>query len=78
MAEAYYTRVRGGAMLSIEHRLSRSDTVDAAYYRTSRDHGRTWSAPVTRSTGERRPAGMWRRHPRACHLDPVSGRAFRV
>ena len=74
MAEAYYTRSYGGAMLSIEHRLSRSDTVDAAYYRTSRDYGRTWSAPVARSTGERRPAGMWRRHPRACHLDPRTGR----
>jgi len=32
MAEACYTRARGGAMLSIEHRLSRSDTIDAAYY----------------------------------------------
>jgi hypothetical protein len=74
MAEAYYTGARGGAMLSIEHRLSRSDTIDAAYYRTSRDHGRTWSAPLARSTGERRPRGMWRRHPRACHLDPATGR----
>lgn len=74
MAEAYYTRSQGGRMLSIEHRLSRSDTVDAAYYRTSRDHGRTWSVAVARSTGERRPAGMWRRHPRACHLDPSTGR----
>ena len=74
IAESYYTRHRGGAMLSIEHRMSRSDTVDAAYYRTSRDHGRTWSAPVARSTGERRSGGMWRRHPRACHLDPATGR----
>src|SRR5439155_20973747 len=74
MAEAYYTSARGGAMLSIEHRLSRSDTVDAAYYRTSRDHGRTWSAPVARTTGERRPGGMWRCHPRACYLDPATGR----
>ena len=80
MAEAYYTRAQGGAMLSIEHRFSRSDTVDAAYYRTSRDYGRTWSAAVAWSTGERRPAGMWRRHPRACHLDPATGRflEFRV
>ena len=61
-------------MLSIEHRMSRSDTVDSAYYRTSRDHGRTWSAPLARSTGERRPGGMWRRHPRACYLDPATGR----
>jgi hypothetical protein len=74
MAEAYYTRPGGGAMLSIEHRFSRSDTVDAAYYRHSRDHGHSWSAPVARSTGERRPAGMWRRHPRACYLDSGTGR----
>jgi hypothetical protein len=74
MAEAYYTHARGGEMLSIEHRFSRSDTVDAAFYRTSRDYGRTWSAPVARSTGERRAEGMWRRHPRACYLDPATGR----
>lgn len=74
MAEAYYTRRGGGSMLSIEQRISRSDTIDVAYYRSSHDFGRTWSAPVARSTGERRPDGMWRCHPRACHLDPATGR----
>jgi len=74
MAQSWYTRLRGGAMLSIEQRISRSDTVDTAWYRFSRDYGRTWSAPTARATGERTAAGMWRRHPRACHLDPVTGR----
>jgi len=74
MAEAYYTHSRGGAMLSIEHRLSRSDTVDVARYRTSTDYGRTWSKPEERSTGQRRAGGMWRRHPRACFADPHTGR----
>jgi hypothetical protein len=61
-------------MLSIEHRMTRSDTIDSAYYRTSNDNGRTWSAPVAHNTGERRPVGMWRKHPRSCHLDPATGR----
>jgi len=74
MAQAYYTRPKGGAMMSIEHRFSRSDTVDAAYYRYSKDFGRTWTAPMERRTGEKRPEGMLRRHPRACFLDPHSGR----
>jgi hypothetical protein len=74
LADAWYTQPRGGDMLSIEHRMTRSDTVDAAYYRRSPDHGRTWSAPVPRLTGERRPTGMYRRVPRACFADPGTGR----
>jgi len=65
---------RGGAMLSREPCMSRSDTIDAAYYRRSINYGRTWSTPEPRSTGERRPSGMWRCHPRACYLDPATGR----
>src|SRR6266542_6718671 len=62
MASAYYTRPRGGDMLSIEQRWSRSDTVDVAYYRFSRDYGRTWGLPVERRMAERRSEGTWRRH----------------
>lgn len=65
MAYAFYTRPRGGEMLSVEERWSRSDTVDVAYIRRSTDFGRTWSEPVPRPTGERRDGGMWRRHPRS-------------
>src|ERR1700724_563962 len=70
MAYAYYTGWCGGAMVSIEHRFSRSDTVDAAYYRYSKDYGRTWGPPIERNTGEKRPEGMLRRHPRTCIIDP--------
>jgi hypothetical protein len=69
MAYAFYTRPQGGDMLSIEERWSRSDTVDVAYIRHSRDHGRTWDSPIEMRTGERRPEGMLRRHPRAGFVD---------
>ncbi len=73
MADAYYTESSGGAMVSIEHRFSRSDTVDAAYYRYSKDYGRTWGPPIERNTGEQRPEGMLRRHPRTSIVDPKTG-----
>lgn len=76
MAYAYYTHPSGGAMMSIEQRWSRSDTVDAALIRHSRDYGRTWSQPVERTTGERRPEGMLRRHPRGGWIDRATGRFF--
>jgi hypothetical protein len=74
MAFAYYAKARGVEMISIEQRWSRSDTIDVAYYRRSADNGRTWSAPVEKQTGERRAAGMMRRHLRGPWVDPVSGR----
>lgn len=74
MAAAWYTRAKGGSMLSVETRYSRSDTVDVAYYRTSQDHGRTWSGPTEQRTSERRPEGMLRRHPRTGTVDPTTGK----
>jgi hypothetical protein len=74
MAYAYYTRARGGDMMSIEQRWSRSDTVDVAYYRYSYDYGRSWSAPVEMRTGEKRSGGTWRKHPRGGWVDPATGR----
>jgi hypothetical protein len=76
MAAAYYTKASGGDLVSIEEHWSRSDTIDVAYYRRSRDNGRTWSAPVRRATGERRPEGMLRRHLRGVWVDPGTGRAI--
>src|SRR5437773_12499699 len=73
MADAYYTQASGGAMVSIEHRYSRSDTVDVAYYRYSKDYGRTSGAAIERPTGEKRPGGMLRRHPRTSIVDPTTG-----
>ena len=71
---AYYTSKRGGAMASIEQRWSRSDTIDVAYLRRSKDYGKTWDAPKTIVTGERRPEGMWRKHIRGGFVDPHTGR----
>src|SRR5437660_8612471 len=70
MACAYYTERSGGAMVSIEHRFSRSDTVDVAYYRYSKDHGHSWGQPIERTTGEKRAEGLLRRHPRTSIVDP--------
>lgn len=69
MANAFYTRPKGGAMISVEQRWSRSDTVDIAYVRHSDNNGRTWSPPMEQRTGERRPEGMYRRHPRSGFVD---------
>ena len=74
IAQAYYTGASGGAMMSIEQRLSRSDTVDVAYYRYSKDNGISWSAPYEQPTGERRAEGMLRRHPRGGFVDRKAGR----
>jgi hypothetical protein len=74
MAYAFYTARTGGAMLSLEQRWSRSDTVDVAFVRRSADFGRTWSASEPMPTGEKRAGGMWRKHPRTGFVDPKSGR----
>jgi hypothetical protein len=80
MAYACYTERRGGAMMSIEQRWSRSDTIDVAYVRRSNDHGRIWSEPKQVRTGERRAEGMLRRHLRVGWVEPRTGRflEFRV
>lgn len=78
MAFAYYTKAKGLDMLSVEQRWSRSDTIDVSYLRRSRDHGKTWSAPVERVTGERRKEGMMRRHLRGCWVDPNTGAAIEL
>lgn len=74
MAYAFYTRKSGGAMISVEQRWSRSDTIDVSYVRRSQDFGKTWSEPEERKTGERVANGMLRRHPRAGWVDPRTGR----
>src|SRR5438445_3366534 len=65
MAYAFYTTPRGGKMTSLEQHWTRSDTIDIAYLRHSRDYGATWSNPEEMRTGERVADGMLRRHPRA-------------
>ena len=74
MGIAYYSKPTGLDMVSLEQRWSRSDTIDTVFRRTSSDNGRTWSAPVESKTGEKRPNGTWRKHPRAGYVDPKSKR----
>lgn len=74
MGIGYYARSTGLDMVSLEQRWSRSDTIDTVFRRTSTDNGRTWSAPTEIRTGEKRPNGTWRKHPRAGYADPRSGR----
>lgn len=78
MAYAFALDRGGKRMLSFEQRWSRSDTIDVAYRRESSDFGQTWSAPVEYKTGEKRPEGMLRRHPRGVWVDPKTGRAIEL
>ena len=71
---AFYTQPTGGAMVSLEEHWSRSDTIDVCYRRHSLDYGRTWDKAVEEKTSDKRPEGMWRRHPRAGYVDPKTGR----
>lgn len=74
LAYATYVKARGLEMVSVEQRMSRSDTMDIAYYRRSADNGRTWSEPEARLTRETRTGGTLRRHFRPGWVDPVTER----
>jgi hypothetical protein len=74
LAHAWYTSRKGLALTSVEKRLSRSDTVDAAWFRHSRDNGRIWSAPDPWRTSEKVAGGTWRVHPHGGFVDPHTGR----
>ena len=77
LAASYYTRPGGGEMISVHQLMSRSDTVDVAVLRTSRDHGRTWSEAVEVPTLEGRAGGKFRRALRGGVADPRTGRFVR-
>jgi hypothetical protein len=71
---AFYTQASGGAMISVEGRGSRSDTLDFVYSRRSTDNGHTWSEPTERKILEKRPEGTWRLAPRAGYVDAKTRR----
>ena len=64
-------------MISLHQLMSRSDTVDVAFLRTSPDHGRTWSAATEVPMVEARPGGKFRRALRGGVADPRTGRFVR-
>ncbi len=75
---SYYTEKTGGRLISIHSLTSRSDTVDAAFLRSSEDNGRTWSDPTPWAMKFDHADGTGRRHPRGGYVDPVSGRYVSV
>ena len=77
IAATYYTRPESGELISMHQLMSRSDTVDVAFLRTSRDHGRTWSEAVEIPTVESRPTGKFRRALRSGVADPQTGKFAR-
>ena len=77
LAASYYTRPAGTELISLHQLMSRSDTVDTAFVRTSRDNGRTWSAATAVPTLEARPGGKFRRALRGGVADPRTGRFVR-
>jgi hypothetical protein len=74
LAHAWYTDAKLPHLRAVEKLFSRSDTVEVARYRDSRDNGRTWSEPEAVATGEKRAGGMWRMHPHGGFADPRNGR----
>jgi hypothetical protein len=77
LAASYYTRPSGGELISLHQMMSRSDTVDVAFLRTSPDNGRTWSAVTEVSMLEVRTGGKFRRALRGGVVDPRTGRFVR-
>ena len=65
------------ANVALHQLMSRSDTVDVAFLRTSRDHGRTWSEVNEVPTLEVRAGGKFRRALRGGVADPRTGRFVR-
>jgi hypothetical protein len=54
--------------------MSRSDTKDIAYMRTSVDNGKSWGAPTVWPCSFEDEGGTGRRHHRGGYLDPNNGR----
>ncbi|MDB6127613.1 MAG: hypothetical protein JWM35_1509, partial [Verrucomicrobia bacterium] len=73
----FYTRPTGVDLFSIHEIMTRSDTIEVAYYRYSKDNGKTWVAGEEFPTFGVRPGGKLRRASRACVADPKSGRFLR-
>lgn len=77
LSASYYTKPQGVELISMYGLISRSDTVDAAFFRRSHDNGRTWSDPVEVPTSEHRPDGTFRRITLGGSVDPQTGRFLR-
>ena len=78
MGGSYYTERTGQRLVSIHSLTSRSDTVDAAFVRSSEDEGETWSESTRWEMSFPHADGTGRRHPRGGYVDPHTGRYISV
>ena len=78
MGGSYYCEPSGERLISIHSLTSRSDTVDAAFVRSSDDGGSTWSEPTPWAMKFDDAGGTGRRHPRGGYVDPATGRYISV
>ena len=76
-ATTYYTRPTGLDLISAHEIMKRSDTVEVAHLRYSKDNGRTWEDGEVLPTYGVRPGAKLRRMWRGAAVDPFSGRFFR-
>ena len=74
---SYHAAATGGRLWSCYAHISRSDTDDVNFLRTSDDNGRTWSASARWPTRFDHPKGTRRRSDRGGYADPATGRFIR-
>ena len=77
LSASYYPKPAGVELISMHSYSSRSDTMDAVFFRRSPDNGRTWSDPVEVPSSEKRPGGTFRRVTLGGSVDPHTGRFVR-
>jgi hypothetical protein len=77
LSASYYPMPTGVELISMHSFSSRSDTMDAVFFRRSHDNGRTWSDPVEVHSSEHRPDGTFRRVTLGGSVDPQTGRFVR-
>jgi hypothetical protein len=76
-ATTFYTRPTGVDLLSAHEIMRRSDTVEVAHLRYSKDNGRTWEDGEELPTYGVRPGAKLRRMWRGAAVDPFTGRFLR-
>ena len=78
MAGSFYTTNNDHTLMSVHNLVSRSDTVDIAYFRHSEDNGRTWGETIEWPTKFDSPNGTGRRHHRGWWVDANTGRCLMI
>lgn len=75
---SFYTRARGGDLMSMHAFSSQSDMMELERYRLSTDNGRSWIDAGTVPAMTATPKGVLRRHARWGYADPRTDRYLRL